>query len=126
MTGVQTCALPICGLEGYYTLTNEAKNKQLRVVFSGRIRTNNIYSRSSITTAVLSGKDNHVVIWQPAFLYYHFEEVNKWCFFKDSIDLPKNFNGESFTILNIFTNLGETKIEKFDIDTLFVEVKCRK
>lgn len=113
------------GQELVFKVKEIYKSKKIRIVVCGKFRTNNIYSKSTITTAVLSGNENKVLIWKPIFLKYAYKEINKWSWYKDSIDLNETFDGKEYNYINTFAVLGDVNFEKFDIDSLSVTIKYK-
>jgi hypothetical protein len=113
------------GQELVFKVKDVYKSKKIRIVVCGKFRTNNIYSKSTITTAILSGNENKVLIWKPIFLKYAYKEINKWSWYKDSIDLNETFDGKEYNYINTFAVLGDVYFEKFDVDSLSVTFKYK-
>lgn len=98
------------------------QNKKMWVVVSGRVRTNYAHSNSTITLSATS-KENEVLLWRAIFLKYYYTDCNKWCYFKDSINLPAGYFNKAYTAITAFAYLGDSEKENFDLDTLKVEFK---
>ena len=113
------------GLLSQFTLPDEFKTKDLEVVFNGRIRTN--YAQSNTYINIVPYDRNGVMLgWNGVSLRYYFTEINKWCYFKDSIHLKFESWNQPFHLINTFSYLGNSTKEKFDLDCLHVQIKVRK
>lgn len=113
------------GLESVYKLPNEFKDKELRIIFRGKGKTDQVYTNSFIIVAILQEDSNKVLIWKAASLKYSYTDVNKWCWFSDSIDVGPRQDNKTFNYIDVSAYLGNTTIEKFDMDTLIVEIKSK-
>lgn len=114
---------PSCGgLNAPWKISEENRNKRIWVIFSGRARTNYVQSNATISVAAI-GLNQTAVVWQAVFLRYYITDINAWCPFKDSVLLPKEKLEQKYSMVNTIAYLGNSKEEKFDIDTLKVEYK---
>ena len=110
------------GLRAEYTLPKKAQKKELWVVISGMIRTN--YAHSTAIIAVqTNSEDGQMLCWKALHLRYYFTDINKWCFFKDSIYLPKGYYDKAHSKIATFAFSGTSANENFDLDSLFVTIK---
>ena len=107
-----------------FTLPKEHQNKALWVVFCGKARTNFAYSNSSITLAAMSEK-GECLVWRAVLLKYYFTDINKWCYFKDSMFLKPNFDGKFYNEISTFGFSGVSQGENFDMDSLKVIIKAK-
>ncbi len=110
------------GLRASFIISPAQRFKQLYIVVNGKIRTNYAYSNSTISISAEDSLKN-ILIWRAIFLRYYYTEINEWCYFKDSIFLPNNFDGKYYSKISAFTLLGPSSSENFDIDQLNVEIK---
>ena len=113
------------GLESVYKLPDEVKDKALRIIFKCKARTDQVYTNSFITIAVLEGDSNKVLIWKAVTLKHSYTDVNKWCWFSDSIEVGPRHENKTFKYIDVSAFLGNTTIEKFDVDTLMVQIKSK-
>lgn len=113
------------GLESAFKVSDEFRNKKLRIIFRGKGRTAQVYTNSSITIAILTGDSNKVLIWKAMSLKYAYTDVNKWCWFQDSIELGESYLNKTYSYIDVSSCLGNTLIEKFDMDTLIVQIKAK-
>ncbi len=113
------------GLLSQFILPDEFKTAQLEIVFSGRVKTNYAQSNAYINVAPF---DQYGVMlgWNGICLRYYFTEINKWCYFKDSIHLKYESWNQPFHLINTFSYLGNSTNEKFDLDCLHVQIKALK
>jgi len=116
--------IDVSGITSTFVLPKEHQNKALWVIFSGRARTDYAHSNSSITTAAMSEK-NECLVWRAVFLRYFYTDINKWCYFKDSIYLRPDFDGKVYNEISSFAFSGSSSNEKFDIDTLNIQIKAK-
>ncbi len=113
------------GLESAFKVSDEFKNKQLRIIFKGKGRIDQVYTKSSIVIAILTGDSNKVLIWKAMSLKYAYTDVNQWCWFADSIEVGPTYLNKTFSYIDVSPYLGDTQIEKFDMDTLTVQIKAK-
>jgi hypothetical protein len=113
------------GIESVFKVPNEFKDKELRIIFRGKGKTDQVYTNSYITIAILQEENNKVLIWKAVSLKYSYTDGNKWCWFSDSIEVGPRHENKTFNYIDVSAYLGNTSIEKFDMDTLIVEIKSK-
>lgn len=114
------------GIISNYIIPHEIKEHEIKIVFKGKARTNNVHSAAAIVVAV-SSEDKSTIIWTPLSLQYYFTELNQWCAFRDCVIVRHEAWQKPFYYLNTFAFLGTSMNEKFDISHLEVEVSaCKK
>jgi hypothetical protein len=111
------------GMTYRYYPSAEIRDKEFKVVFSGRARTNYGFSNAYIIVSVGSQKESFG--WYGTSLRYFFTDVNTWCNFKDSVSFKRESWHDPYYCINVFAQLADSPTEKFDIDTLHVEVKVK-
>ena len=83
------------------------------------------YIKPSIITfeiKIIFKKINYIIYKRQEFLD---KEINKWSWYKDSIDLNETFDGKEYNYINTFAVLGDVNFEKFDVDSLSVTIKYK-
>jgi len=110
------------GLSATYTLTPEHQNKRLYVVVSGRARTNYAQSNAAIVFTAYDDREE-LLLWHALSLQYYFTDINKWCAFKDSLFFHPAVKNKYYGKISVVAYLGNATNERFDIDTLKVEIK---
>ncbi|MDO8999411.1 MAG: hypothetical protein Q7W45_06570 [Bacteroidota bacterium] len=113
------------GLGSVYKLKDEFKDKKLWIIFKAKGRTNQVYTNSFFNITVLQEDSNKVLIWKNMPLKYSYLDVNKWCWFSDSIEVGQQRDNKTFNFIEVSACLGNTNIEKFDLDTLIVKIKTK-
>ena len=113
------------GLESVFYVPEKYKNKPLRIIFNGKSRTNQVYTNASVVISLLHGSDNQILIWKVMSLRYAYTDVNKWCWVSDSIDVGPTQENKTYSCIDVITHLGNTTLEKFDMDSLIVTIKCK-
>jgi hypothetical protein len=108
------------GLGCTFALEPKHQNKRLRVVFSGRCRSNFVQSGSTISLSANGEKDNELLVWRATHLRTHMVDVDQWCTFRDSISLLPNVDGKVYKTISTFAFLGGAPGENFDLDSLKV------
>jgi hypothetical protein len=111
------------GITYRYYPSLDIRDKEFKVVFSGRARTNYGYSNAFIIVSVGSQKESFG--WYGTSLRYFFTDVNSWCHFKDSVTFKRESWHDPYYCINVFSQLADSPSEKFDIDTLYVQVKVK-
>lgn len=113
------------GITSKYIIPKELKGKELEVVFEGKARTNYMHSNAYVNVTAYAPNGQNI-IWNGVSLKYYFTEVNKWCYFKDSVHIkPESWEPEYHNI-NAFAFLGTSNNEKFDIDSFKVTIKAKE
>jgi hypothetical protein len=110
------------GLNATCVIDETHREKPLWVVFSGRVRSNYAHSNATITMAAVS-PENGMLVWKGSLLRYYVVDVNRWCHFRDSFYLEATFNNKPYGSVSVFTFLGDSEREDFDVDTLHVEFR---
>jgi len=112
------------GLISNFIVPNEMKDKEIKIVFRGKARTNYAHSNAVIVVSIIS-RDNQQISWTPLPLRYYFTETNTWCYFKDSITVKHESWQLPYYYLNTLAFLGSSQNEVFDLDSLFVEISAK-
>lgn len=112
------------GLRSEYILPPDAKNRDLWIIISGRCRTDNIYSNSSIIAHTVS-EDGQILFWGNIPLRCFYADINKWSTFKDSVIAKRSYYNKYHFKVICQAFLNDTIKEKFDIDSLIIEIKQR-
>lgn len=112
------------GVMYQHYLKKEVIEKEMKVVFSGKIRTNYAFSNAAINVSVGS-KAGNPLGWSGKSLRYHFTDINTWCPFKDSVKLKHESWQEPYYVINVFSFLGNSMNEKFDLKDLNIQIKLK-
>ncbi len=113
------------GITSKYIIPKELKGKELEVVFEGKGRTNYMHSNDYVNVTAYAPNGQNI-IWNGISLKYYFTEINKWCYFKDSVHIkPESWEPEYYNI-NAFAFLGSSANEQFDIDSFKVTIKAKQ
>jgi hypothetical protein len=110
------------GLTATCMIEETHREKPLWIVFSGRVRSNYAHSNATITMAAVS-PENGMLVWNGSLLRYYITDVNRWCHFRDSFYLESTFTNKPYGEVSVFTFLGDSEHENFDVDTLHVEFR---
>lgn len=89
------------GIVASYTIPQEIKDREIKVVFKGKARSNYVHSTAAMVVAVIS-EDKSTVIWSPINLQYYFTELNQWCPFRDCVIVRHESWQKSFYYINTF------------------------
>jgi hypothetical protein len=107
---------------GYaFYVADSIKNKNIKVILEGWGRISAPQSKASIV--ITTNHNDSLLKWNPLWLNYNMVEPNTWCYFKDSMVVPKPPWGISLTSIKVFGYLGESASESFDLDDLSVTFK---
>jgi hypothetical protein len=107
-----------------YTLPEDAQNKEVYVVVKGQSRSN--YAQSNALIAVVThNKENEQLSWMIMTMRYHYTSINEWCSFKDSIRLPANFKGKTYSLITVATHQPVSTAENFDLRDLQISIKVK-
>lgn len=112
------------GLQVSYEVPAKFQGKEIYLVFEGNVRSNYAYSNSYIVIAVFDNKMNQLM-WRSFPLRYHYFGVNEWSPFKDSLYLEGSFDNRTYKMIKALAYLGKSEFEKFDIDTLQIQIKAK-
>jgi hypothetical protein len=109
------------GMNGAYEIPEEFKHKALRIIYECKIRTNQVYTKSAIAIGITDS--TKVIEWKAVSLRFAYTDVNAWCWYKDSAEFGPTKEDKDFVDISAYLN--ETKIEKFDIDSLLITIKYK-
>jgi hypothetical protein len=110
------------GLFTYFKIPFDNQNKELWIVFQGRLRSNLPQSHAAITVSG-SNDSGEVLSKDICPLRYFVTETNKWCHFKDSVFLKSKLNFRPYNIVHVYALLENSYLEAFDIDTLRITIR---
>jgi hypothetical protein len=103
-------------------IPDSLRGKEIKVSVEGWIRSN--LSQSKSTIIISSSKQDSVLNWCPLWLSASIAQPNKWCYFKNSVVIPKNFNGIQYTKVSVYGFLGgDAGTEIFDLDDFNITFK---
>lgn len=108
-----------------YTLSEKQRGKGFYVIFKGKIRSNYAESNATITVSLHNEKKEQLA-WLPLFLRRHFFDINKWCYFQDSIRVEPLYKWNKVKTISCMPYLSNSSAERFDVDTLEVTIKEEK
>lgn len=113
------------GLIYSYQVPTELSKRDFYIVFDGFARTNSPHSFAYINVnADSEGGVN--LSWNGLSLRYYFTDLNKWCYFKDSVYIKHEAWYEPFYKINTYAFTGNSQGENFDIKNLNVQIKIRE
>ncbi len=108
---------------GYSLILQDAQiDKKIKVIIEGWARTNIPQSRGTIV--ITTNQKDSMITWNPIWINGSITEPNKWCYFKDSLLVPRAPTGIRLTCINVFSYLSKSEFEKFDIDDFNVTFKA--
>lgn len=107
-----------------YQIPEEKRDSEFYIVVSGRSRTN--YAQSNAVMAVVPSENGEQVEWMIIPMRYQYTDINTWCHFRDSIRLPKHFNGKGYNRVTVAAHLSSSTAENFDLDTLHVMIRQKR
>lgn len=113
------------GLINRYHIPPNLAEKEIRIVYSGMARTNYAHSNASIDISInaYNGKTEGYISRQ---LRFFFEDINKWCYFRDSVSIKWESWQNRYEWISVFSKLGNSSKEMFDIQNLNVEIKIKQ
>lgn len=108
------------GFEYVYHLSEADQEKKLKLVISGKIRTNFVHTTGLVTYVLFNG--DKMCNWDASNLRYHIPDLNKWCRFREEVNLLRSTS--SFPYTKIFINglIGDNKKEYFDFDSIRIQL----
>jgi len=109
------------GFSFNYKLTEDDRKSRLALIVKGKIRSNYIYSNGAIV--FITHQDEKQTHWSPNNLRNHIVDLNVWNRFYDSIALPENTEWYPFNSIVVQSMLGDSKFEKFDLDSVTFKIK---
>jgi len=104
-----------------FPLNEKQERKEFYIVFTGKIRSNYPQSKSTITV-VTNDKSGAQIDWRCVFLKTFYTEMNRWCYFKDSVKITVDERWRKHRSITCFPFLPSGTGEAFDIDSLYVSI----
>lgn len=107
-----------------YTLPEDAQNKEVYVIVKGQSRSN--YAQSNALIVIVThNKENEQLSWMLMPMRYHYTSINQWCNFKDSIRLPANFKGKTYSLITVVAHQPISTAENFDLKDMQISIKAK-
>lgn len=113
------------GLRHTFIVPTDFNYSIWKIVFKGSMRTNFAHSDSYINVVGFTDRDS-TIIYKGLPLKYFVTDLNKWCPFKDSMIIQSANWHFPLKKIAVYAFLGNSPMEKFDIDSLSVGYYVKK
>lgn len=102
--------------------TEDQLRKKITLYYNGKARTDYVHSFGCIRIVLFNG--NEPIHWSGILLRDEVVDLNVWNKFSGYFVLPPRTTDRQFNKAVIFTELAEGNLEKFDIDSVEINLKC--
>ncbi|MBA3663678.1 MAG: hypothetical protein H0W61_05665 [Bacteroidetes bacterium] len=103
-----------------YHLQPEDKNKPIRLIITGKARDNYVRCNGTITYFLNDTASQYN--WDGSNILYHITDLNKWCYFREEIQLMKNSSQAPYTKICVQAFLPNARGERFDLDSVNIKL----
>jgi len=108
------------GFKYVYHLKNEDFEKPIRLILTGKVRTNFVHSTGAIT--YVHADSIKVINWDGSNLTKHVSDLNKWGYFKEVVNFKRSDSWGRYTRIEFQGLLGDPRYEVFDLDSIRIKL----
>ncbi|MGZ3899827.1 MAG: hypothetical protein ACXVNO_08670 [Bacteroidia bacterium] len=106
----------IYGPRYVYEVKEQDRGKEIWLTLTGKVRTNFVHTTGAIIYEQVD--DKKVWSWDGSNFHYHITDLNKWCYFKERIKMPKASKDFPYTKIRIQPIIGTPGKELLDVDSI--------